>query len=97
MKYEFSGKLWLYAGNGAWHFITVPKDISAEIKTIYGDGRPGWGSIRVTVSINRKVWETSIFPDKKSNAYLLPVKAEVRKSAGITEDDTVTVAVELRP
>ena len=39
-------------------------------------------------------WQTSVFPAKESGGYLLPVKAAVRKSEGLTAGDTVTVRVE---
>ena len=38
----------------------------------------GWGSVRVKVTLGKTKWDTSIFPDKKSGTYLLPIKAEVR-------------------
>ena len=63
MKYSFRAELWLWQGQGAWHFITLPKDISAEIKEAFGTGRPGFGSIRVTATIKDHIWKTSIFPD----------------------------------
>ncbi|MBI4033908.1 DUF1905 domain-containing protein [Candidatus Saccharibacteria bacterium] len=97
MKYEFCAKIWLYDGPGAWHFITLPKDISAEIKEIFGQGRRGWGAIRVSVAIGKTKWQTSIFPDKKSGVYLLPLKAEVRKQTSLTIGDTPRIMLELHP
>lgn len=94
MKYEFSEELWLWDGKGAWHFITLPKDISAEIKEVFSKNQLGFGSIRVKATINDFSWETSIFPDKKSNSYLLPVKAEIRKKANISAGDQVNVSLE---
>ena len=95
MKYEFRTDLWLWGGKGAWHFVTLPKDISKEIKENFGSGKRGFGSIRVSANINDQTWKTSIFPDNKSEVYLLPVKAEVRKKADISADDTLKVTLEL--
>ena len=50
--------------------------------------------MRVEASINGVAWTTSVFP-QKSGGYLLPVKAEVRRDAGIAADDVVTVSLEL--
>ena len=96
MEYKFTDKIWLYTGNGAWHFITLPKGISDEIKQNFGQERKGWGSIRVTVSIDSYRWQTSIFPDKKSGAYILPVKVEARKVAGLTDGSKAGVLLTIQ-
>jgi len=36
MAYRISARVWLYPGNAAWHFITVPKKESDAIKKKYG-------------------------------------------------------------
>jgi hypothetical protein len=53
------------------------------------------GSFPATVTIGAARWQTSIFPDKALAAFLFPLKSQVRKSAGITEGDTVSVLLEL--
>ena len=78
----------------AWHFITVPKKESEEIKLQNGPRR-GWGSVRVQTTIGKTSWKTSIFPDKKAGAYLLPVKADVRKREKLTAGQKVGVLLEL--
>ena len=57
--------------------------------------RRGWGSIRVTTTIGHTIWKTSIFPDSKAGAYLLPVKADVRKKEKIKDGDAVTVKLKI--
>ena len=44
--------------------------------------------------IHDVTWRTSVFP-QKDGGYILPVKAEVRRRAGIAAGDLVTVALEL--
>ncbi len=95
MKYTFTSELWIYSGQSAWHFITLPKDISKEIKENFGTGQRGFGSIRVAARVNDYSWNTSIFPDSKLNAYLIPIKADVRKETGISAGDIVTISIEL--
>ena len=55
----------------------------------------GWGSLRVTATIGGTTWRTSVFPDAKSGAFVLPLKAEVRRREGIGAGDRVAVAVEI--
>lgn len=89
-------KVWLYPGMSGWHFVTVPKKQSREITWRFGAMGRGWGSLPVLVTVGNTSWKTSIFPDKKAGAYLLPLKAEVRKKENITAGKTITVVVDIR-
>lgn len=93
MVITFTAPLWLWNGKGAWHFVTLPVDDSQIIKMAVP--RRGWGSVRVKARIGETSWATSIFPDSKSGAYLLPVKADVRKTEGIAPGDAVEVTLSL--
>ena len=89
--YRFEAELWLYAAaRSAWHFITVPADIAGQIRFMTGRAR-GFGSIRVDARIGESRWSTSLFPDKATGSYFLPVKADVRRAAGIAAGDRVSV------
>lgn len=89
-------EVWLYPGMSGWHFVTVPKKPSREITWRFGAMERGWGSLPVLVTVGRTSWKTSIFPDKKAGAYLLPLKADVRRKESIAAGDTITVLVEIR-
>ncbi|PIR39314.1 MAG: hypothetical protein COV35_02005 [Alphaproteobacteria bacterium CG11_big_fil_rev_8_21_14_0_20_39_49] len=90
--YNFKSRLWLYKGvKSSWHFFTVPEEQSAEIKFLSDGLTAGWGSIPVKVTIGNTTWKTSIFPDKKSGTYLLPVKAEIRKKEDLKVDDEINI------
>ncbi|MDP2732829.1 MAG: DUF1905 domain-containing protein [Hoeflea sp.] len=93
-SHSFETELWLYNGaKASWHFITVPAGISRQIRFFSGKTN-GFGSIRVSARIGESRWTTSLFPDKQSGCFFLPVKAEVRKAQGISAGDLV--GVELR-
>ena len=87
--YTLTADVWLYPGMAAWHFITLPVRTADEIKFLFNEEKRGWGSLRVTVTMGKTTWKTSIFPDKKTNSYLLPLKADVRKKEAINAGDTV--------
>ena len=90
-----TGPLWLWTGNnGSWHFITVPEAQSGEIRAHCFMAMRGFKSSRAEATINGVTWRTSVFP-MKSGGYFLPVKAEVRRKAGIAAGDEVTVDIEL--
>jgi len=86
-------KIWVYQGPAAWHFVTIPKTHSADIKKRFGANARGWGSLRVAATVGKTTWASSIFPDKKSGTYLLPLKLEVRKKEGLAHGDTVGLKI----
>jgi hypothetical protein len=87
--------LWLWNGeNGSWHFLTVPAEQSAEIRLQNLANSGGFGSVRVEARIGEVRWRTSLFPVKRTGEYILPVKAEVRRRAGIAAGEEVTVSLE---
>ena len=90
-----TGPLWLWSGEGgSWHFVTVPEEKSGEIRAQSLARRGGFGSVRVEAAVNDVAWRTSVFP-QKSGGYILPVKADVRRRAGIAAGDAVTVRLDL--
>ncbi len=95
LSFTFSNPCWLWQSSAtAWHFITLPQDKSEEIKFFnenLHEKTRGWGAVRVLVTIGNTSWQTSIFPATKYNAYILPIKAEVRKKEKIAVGDSVTV------
>ena len=88
---EVTTTLWLWSGGqGSWHFLTVPEEQSGELRAEAFATARGFGSVRVEAEVNGVAWRTSVFP-QKSGGYILPVKAEVRRKAGIAAGDDVTV------
>lgn len=97
MKIFFKAKIWVYPGESAnWHFVTLDKK-SADLvkKSQEGQKRRGWGSVKVIATMGKTTWRTSIFPDKQSGSYLLPIKAEVRKKEKMGQGYAVDVSLEI--
>jgi hypothetical protein len=95
MVYNITTEVWLYPGKAGWHFVTIPKKESEEIKARFGKHRVGWGSVPVTITLGKSIWKTSIFPDKKAGGYLLPLKADVRKKEGFGAGDMISLIMTL--
>src|SRR3989344_4513748 len=95
-KYQVKGKVWLWPGDvSAWHFVQVDKKTSERIREKHANVRRGFGSVRVEAAIGKTTWKTSIFPDKRSGTYLLPLKASVRRAEAISEGDTIAFTLEI--
>jgi hypothetical protein len=94
--YRFEGQVWKSGGKGGWHFVSLPKDLSKEIRSIHQENEEGWGRLKANVTIKQTEFQSAIWFDKKHDTYLLPIKALIRKKEGITEGSSVEIEVELR-
>ncbi|SFT97224.1 DUF1905 domain-containing protein [Arthrobacter sp. ov118] len=94
-SYAFRAELWHYREQAGWHFITLPSALAEQLKDEAAPFRKGFGSVKVSACIAGQRWSTSLFPDSKSNSYLLPVKQAIRSAAGIHAGDEVDVEVDL--
>ena len=92
---EFSAPLWEWEGDAAWHFVTVPEELSDEIEHRTIGVARGFGSVRVEVTVGATTWSTSLFPDAGRGAYVLPVKKAVRTAESLSVGDDVVVRLRL--
>lgn len=88
--YEFESTVWRWRDDGAWHFLTLPDDVSDDIddRTAL---KAGFGSVKVEVTIGSSTWRTSIFPSQEARAFILPVKKAVRVAEGCEDGSRVRV------
>lgn len=93
--FEFSAELWRYTGKAAWHFVTLPHEVADDIDEITADTRRGFGSVRVEVTVGSSTWNTSIFPDTKSESFILPVKKAIRVAEDLDDGAPVDVRLTL--
>ncbi len=91
--FVFEAPLWRYSGPAAWYFITLPVDVAAQIRP--HAAKVGFGSVRVQACIGSTRWKTSVFPDKASGSYVLPIKSDVRQRESLAEGATTVVFLEL--
>lgn len=89
----FRAKVWAQESTGAWHFVTLPADLSKRIRTLTTGLRKPFGSFHVVAKTGGTSWETSLFADQKRGAFVLPVKADVRRKEKIKPGDTIEVSV----
>ena len=106
-KFKFKSKVTVWTGSGydgekkrdnsgAWRFARLPEKISAEIKEMQkGKLRRGWGAIYAKAKIKKSEWTTSIFPDRHSATYLLPLKKEIRYEENLYDGIDIRVSIEI--
>ncbi len=92
-KLHFTAKIWQYNGPNGWYFVSLPQDLSKEIREACKDEEQGWGRLPAKAEIGQTTWETAIWFDTKQNTYLLPLKADVRKKQKLGLDDAVNAVI----
>jgi hypothetical protein len=97
MVVVFEAELWIWDARRAdtWTFVSLPVEVSEEIRDLVGGSRRGFGSVRVRVTVGGSSWTTSIFPDSARGGYVLPIKRAIRMAEALDAGDIATVTVEL--
>jgi hypothetical protein len=97
VEVTFDAELWIWdARRGdSWTFVSLPIEASAEIRDLATGRSRGFGSLRVRATVGGSTWTTSIFPDSKRDAYVLPIKRGVRRAEALDAGEVATVTVEL--
>ncbi len=89
---SFTAPVWVFAGKASWYMVTLPQDAAQELMHFVRatSNRPrGWGAVRVQAQIGNTTWDTSMFPHKASDSYVLPLKASVRLAEGVKAKQSV--------
>ncbi len=97
-QHSFTAELWVWDArrSDTWTFVTVPPDVSAALEDDADARGPraGFGSVRVQVRAGTVSWRTSVFPDKATGCFVLPIKRSVREANRVEAGDPL--AVQLR-
>jgi hypothetical protein len=94
MEFEFEGELVHWRGPSPFHFVPLPRELAAEIRSVARQVTYGWGVIPVRAWIGGTEFDTSLFP--RDGGYLLPVKDRVRAVEGLALGDLVEVRLAIR-
>ena len=91
-SWDFAAPLWRWR-EGSWHFLTVPEEVSDEIADLAEGRSGGFGSVKVEVTCGSTTWQTSLFPSTSHAAYILPVKATVRRAERLPEGEPAHLTI----
>jgi hypothetical protein len=101
-KFKFKSKVIVWKSgyseddSGAWRFARVPENISAKIKEMQKSKfRRGWGAIYAKAKVGKSGWLTSIFPDRHSDTYILPLKKQIRYQENLYDGIDIKVSIEI--
>ncbi len=94
MELTFQAELFPWEANASWVFVALPIEDADKIE----DAKPmtgGFGSVKVNVTVGETRWDTSLFPSKELQTYVLPMKKAVRTAESLQVGETATITVEL--
>lgn len=93
IQYEFSEKSWQHDSPGGWYFVSLPKEMSKEIRSMLKSEEQGWGRLKAEAKIGKSEWKTAVWFDSKKDRYLLPLKAEIRRKENIEAGKQIKVVL----
>ena len=73
-----TGTLMKYPVPAAWHYVALPKKLSARLAKGDTTKKKGWGYVRLTATLGKTSWYTALWPKPKDGVYLLVVNKDVR-------------------
>ena len=94
MELTFTNHVIEWRGPAPFYYLPLPEEEADQVHDVRKMATYGWGVIPVVVRIGDVEFETALFP--KDGGYLLPLKDAVRKPAGITVGDEITVEMTVR-
>ena len=92
-KFTISGKVCVWPGEVGWHFVYVDKDTALKISKYKKSHSRGFVKIRAT--LGKTSWDTSLFPYKREDTYLLALKKATRQKESVFDGDMVKVKIQL--
>ena len=95
-EYEFSAETYLCSSSiemGGWTFVSLPKELSMEIRNHFQWREEGWGRMKATAKLGGSEWQTAIWFDTKQDTYLLPLKAKIRKQEHVVLGEDLQVII----
>lgn len=85
MDFEITGKVKIFEGKAAWHYIEVPKEISVLLCGTFK------GMIPIIAKIDEIEWKTSLLP-KGDGKHFIALKKVIRDKEKIELGQTLSVS-----
>ena len=92
IHFAFTATPWQYKGSG-WVFVTVPKEMSDDIRRYFKKEEQGWGRLSIIARSGNTTWPTAIWFDTQHQSYLLPLKSKIRKKENIAVGELLDVLI----
>jgi hypothetical protein len=94
VKVEVRGKVIYWRGPAPFYFVATPPKQTKQIADVAKHVSYGWGCIPCDVTVGNTTLYTALIP--KDGAYLVPLKAELRRKERIEDDATIALTITIR-
>ena len=94
-EFSFTTTIIYWRGQAPFFYAPLPPTEAERIREISKFVTYGWGMIPVEATIKGVTFTTAMF--RKNDTYYLPLKDVVRKKAGVTADDVVSIEMTVQP
>jgi len=89
VQFRFETEVIYARGPQPYFYAPIPAEQTDELRRVARLVTYGWGCVPVQATVGGVAFRTSLFP--KDGAYLLPIKAAVRRQADVTAGDRIAV------
>lgn len=90
-KFTIKGVVWVWPGSTPWHFITLDKKISDEVRESF----PKMSIVKIKAKVGEVEWQTAFFRESKTKSYIMPLKKKIRLAEDIWSGEEIEVHVEI--
>lgn len=94
LEIHFDAEIIYWRGPSPYFYAPVPAEQVEALRQAVRIAAYGWGVAPVEAKAGEVAFTTSLFP--KDGTYLLPLKAAVRREAGLTAGDTALFTIVVR-
>ena len=99
MKKSFiiKAQIWKWPSNMGWFFVTLEKNLSNQIRSVYVRG-----FVPIIASVGKTNWNTSLFPHitnkkvSKQVEYLICINKKVMKAENLFIGDIIKIKIVLK-
>ena len=91
MDNKFSAKIERFEGNGSWHYVTVPTELSMSFE----DMKNNFGFIAITAKVGKSNWATSLLP-MGDGTHFIALPSKIRSKEKLSVGDKIEISFELR-
>jgi hypothetical protein len=93
ISHTFTAPLWQHPAQRGWYFVSLPVELSNEIRENLKWQEEGWGRLKTSAKIGNSEWKTAIWFDTKHHTYLLPIKTEIRRKEKIDLNQIIELLI----
>lgn len=95
LRYQFVGEVWVTGTRARLWFVSLPKEMSADILDVVGVSLNPWGTVPVDATVDDFTWTSWMFPRKVRGCYDLPLNAKVRQRLQVEEGERLAVTIDI--